>query len=217
MFRSNLVKKVLAILVVFAFLFSSLGTTAILALDDNQPVIKVKKNKVERDKKAIAQPKLKDKKSLAYKSEPDLAKGRKELLEKRGANIKVFEDNSGNRQALVFNQKIHYKDERGKYQDINNSIVTLNKALSRATGIIPQLGKYKYTNNANEFDTLFTGGGRPAAAFLYKGSYLEFSPRVETQVQPTLNADANFISCYHGGGRSRIPSPKQWVEGKYYP
>lgn len=191
MLNNRLIKRTLSIIIISVFLLTNLGSSLVYALDVPRANDEAGRKVTEHDKGEVPKPQLRAKEPQTSKGMSDLAQGRKELKEKRGANIKVYEDENGKKEALVFNQDIHYKDNQGNYQEIDNTIKTLDSVTVKTAGAKTGLSrKFQYSNTANEFTALFSGQGRPTAAFLYKGSYLEFSPRIKTQAEPVIKDNA---------------------------
>ncbi len=72
-----------------------------------------------------------------------------ELTDQREANVKYFRNTDGSETAYLYNHDVHYKDEVGEYQDIDNSL----------TEIETKAGKNVLTNEANSADFYFAQDG----------------------------------------------------------
>jgi LysM repeat protein len=94
-------------------------------------------------------------------------KAEQELKGKRTLNSKSFSTGTGQTTALVYLDKIHYKDELGTLQDIDNTLVTSNKGKQDSK---------VYQNKANDFTAAF-----PAS--LTKGQSIKIAKKSGTSVE----------------------------------
>ncbi len=72
-----------------------------------------------------------------------------ELTDQREANVKYFRNTDGSETASVYDHDVHYKDDAGKYQEIDNSLTEMET----------KAGKDILTNEANSADFYFAQDG----------------------------------------------------------
>ncbi|NPV43152.1 MAG: hypothetical protein HPY70_04090 [Firmicutes bacterium] len=106
----------------------------------------------------------------------DIIQGRQEQKDRRTQNSKTFIDNQGKKTQIIFIDRIHFKDNKGQWEDIDNTIEQLKPAHPRSAVTGSDTADFKYTNRANDYSVKFTGKGIPAVSFTYQGTTIEFSP-----------------------------------------
>ncbi len=116
----------------------------------------------------------------------DMVEGRKELKEKRTQNSKTFMDNKGKKSQLIFADRVHFKGQSGRWEDIDNTVTELNQGSPRAAG----MSAFKYINSANDYSAMFSGNGTPSVAFGYKGTRMTFSPEGANDSIPLVEGNA---------------------------
>jgi RHS repeat-associated protein len=106
-----------------------------------------------------------------------------ELIDLRTENAKIYQNEDGTRSAKVYNAPIHYKDQNGKYQDIDNSV-------GPDTDPVEQ-GSFRYQNKANSFKAFFAENTQ--ANNLYKvkkdNYWMSMNPVNANKVSATTSGD----------------------------
>jgi len=93
-----------------------------------------------------------------------------ELVNERTENAKIYQNEDGTRSAKVYSQSIHYQDDFGQFQDIDNNIIDSNDS--------SETPAFKYQNKANRFKAFFAQkASAPNLVKVKKDNYaLSFSP-----------------------------------------
>jgi len=93
----------------------------------------------------------------------------KEVISKRDMNSKHFRNDDGSYTAVISLGSVHYKDENGLWQEIDNRITEINLPAETAMKA-GNNSSYKFCNKANSFKNYF-----PADLKSNKGVKMEFN------------------------------------------
>ncbi|MBD1373867.1 DNRLRE domain-containing protein, partial [Hazenella sp. IB182357] len=99
----------------------------------------------------------------------------KEDTSERDQNSKVFELSDGRKQKEISADPVHYKDEKGKWQEID---VNVKKTKQKG---------FNYENTSNTFRTYFGTSSSTLLRFEHEEKQIDFNPvAVQANVKPTI-------------------------------
>ena len=98
----------------------------------------------------------------------DESQGAPEIFELRGSNSKTYQLPDGTYKWVGYADNIHYRDQNGYYQDINNTIITENKKIGDVD--------YIYKNASNSYTVRFSNNAADNYFVImeYQGKTLAF-------------------------------------------
>ena len=106
--------------------------------------------------------------ALAQESNQPQTERLREITGLRTANSKTFELSDGKKEWVGYGEAVHFKDSRGKFQEIDDSLV--------AEKVTTEDGTYVFRNGVNAFDVYFgESTSEPIlVAMQYKGASVSF-------------------------------------------
>ncbi|MFA5676192.1 MAG: DNRLRE domain-containing protein [Christensenellales bacterium] len=114
-----------------------------------------------------------------------------EVLDLRDSRSKTYKLSDGSYEWVGYAQDVHYRDQKGKYQQIDNSIVRDNLKTESVD--------YKYKNKANSFTVRFGDMADSSVSPVYieyQGKSIAFAPvnGKASSAEKTKNANSEMLS-----------------------
>ena len=150
-----------------------------------------------------------DVEAFAYEAEAQPAQILFEEESLRGENVKQFRMDDGSYVAVQYDTPVHYMDENGQWQDIDNTLCLDGASAARAYTAVNGDGSVSFAASLRDEAVLTTSsGGHSVQLFLYGTSdvAVEEPLPVDEPLQPGITAEADEAQTIAAESEIALPA-----------